>query len=680
MDYKKEIKFNQILKAKPWILGLSIFLLAFGLRLLDAFKIAWRPDEIVYVDWLGKWFSEHFWQYVFQFFHKTYPVESNIFGNPPLSMWVMTIGIWVAKGLGLSILLGARIINVILGSLTALYLFYFGKKWFGLLVGIFAGLSFALLPIAITNNATAYLETLLILLSVISLELIFRYLLTKKAIYLYILGIILGLSFLIKYTALPLILGYLLAIAVFAVKKKKFWRDYFVFVVITIFTPIIIWSGLRDPQHITGLYWLYKYKLYSPFFAEFPFPVFRYYYLMLIGILPLIIIIGAVTKILTLAKNIIEGKWKKYQNEIIVLGLIIIYLTYNSIYARYGAPHQLLPILSFILILAALGFEQIIKFLSPLWSKISAFVIIIVCLVLPLTAFKPEFWGLYSSSLLGGTDKSFGLYTVGAGGEGVPQVAKYLNENTSKDSRIAIMAYDWLLPKYLKDRTATSLFLEEGITGATARGADYIVLPRSFMEGVIGKTAKELSKLEPIYTISEKGIVLAKIYQVDYSKIHLDRKIEIKTKENWQIKRRNNTSDFKVELNEELKIHYAFDRQFEDFEEEDSRILMTYTIPFSLKNSKGFYCEFYGDGNNKPLTLTLFGKDGSLLVFSTVFDWQGWKKMYIPFDLFYYSPSDPARKKPNLDQEFLFSFEFLSKKAIKGEVILKNIHTASLAH
>jgi 4-amino-4-deoxy-L-arabinose transferase-like glycosyltransferase len=667
------------LTKKPWILGLSIFLLAFGLRLLDAFKLAWRPDEIVYVDWLGNWFTEHFWQYIFQFFHKTYPIQSNIFGNPPLAMWVMTIGIWMAKGLGLSGLLGARIINIILGSLTALYLFYFSKKWFGVLVGVFASLSFALLPIAISNNATAYLETLLTLLLVISLELIFGYLLTKKSIYLYILGIVLGLCFLTKYAALSLILGYLIAIFAFATRKEKFWRDYFIFILITVFTPVIIWSGLRDPQHITGLYWLYKYKLYSPFLAKFPFPVFRFYYLVLIGILPPIIIIGTATQIITLAKNIIEGKWKKYQNEIIILGLIIIYLAYNSVYARYGAPHQLLPILPFVLILAALGFEQIIKFLSPLWARISAFAIIIICLILPLTAFKPEFWGLYSSALVGGTDRAFRLYTVGVGGEGVPEIAKYLNENTPKDSRIAIMAYDWLLLKYLKDRTATSLFLEEGIEGATARGADYIVLPRSFMDGVLGKTAKELSKLEPIYTVSEKGVVLAKIYQVDYSKIHPDQKIGIETKENWQIKRRNNASDFEVK-NGELKIPYLFDRQFGDFEEEDSRILMTYTATFSAKDSKGIYCEFYGDGNNKPLTLTLFGKDGSLLIFSTVFDWRGWKKMYIPFELFVYSPSDPARKKPNLDQEFLFSFEFLSKKPIKGEVILKNIYTASLAN
>jgi len=222
------VKLLNFFKQKSWIIAALIFILAFVLRLIASLKIAWRPDEIVYVDWIGNWFSIHFWGYFFQFSHQTYPPESNIFGNPPLAMWIMTIGIVIAKKVGISILLGARLINVVIGSIVALYLFNLGRKWFNLRVGIFAGAAFALLPVVVTNNGTAYLETLLSLLVVLALEVSYRYITSNKTIYLYLLGLILGLSILVKFVDIPFILGFLLIIPIFSKKTKKFKRLSFI--------------------------------------------------------------------------------------------------------------------------------------------------------------------------------------------------------------------------------------------------------------------------------------------------------------------------------------------------------------------------------------------------------------------------------------------------------------------
>jgi 4-amino-4-deoxy-L-arabinose transferase-like glycosyltransferase len=226
------MKIKEFILKRSWLIGVLIFIVALGLRIIAALKIAWRPDEIVYVDWIGSWFAKYFWQYFFQFKHHFYPPASPVFGNPPLAMWLMTIGIYLAKTFHFSELLGARLINCFLGALSALWLFNLGKKWFNLRSGILAGLAFAFLPLIITNNATAYLETLLILLVIIQIELIFNYWKFKKNKYLYLLGMVLGLSLLVKLTVFILVISLVILIPIVFFKNqgfKNFWLSYLVF-------------------------------------------------------------------------------------------------------------------------------------------------------------------------------------------------------------------------------------------------------------------------------------------------------------------------------------------------------------------------------------------------------------------------------------------------------------------
>jgi len=669
------VKLLNFFKQKSWIIAALIFILAFVLRLIASLKIAWRPDEIVYVDWIGNWFSTHFWSYFFQFYHHIYPPQSNIFGNPPLSMWMLTLGIVVAKKFGFSLLLGARVVNVLIGSISALLIFNFGRKWFNLWVGLIAGIAFSLIPIIVANNGTAYLETLSVLMIVLALEFSFRFISSAKRINLFLLGIVLGLSVLIKYIDFPLILGFLVAIPLFSDKDKNFWKNYLIFIGIIILTVTVLWSGMRDPNHLKELYWLYTNKLYSPFPTEYPFPVFKYYYLMLIGILPPVIIIGALVEILLLVRNMIQKSWRDFKFDIIITGLVIIYIAYNSAFATYGAPHQLLPLMPLGIILAALGLNKLYLLVADLWLKVVFSVLVLLCLALPLTAFRPEFWSLYASSLVGGTNNSFSLYNVGVGGEGVPESAAYLNQNAAKDSRISVIAYDWIIKKYLQNRSATSLFQKEGIFGATARGADYAVVARPFMEGKQTETWLEFSQMDPIYSVKEKGIVLANIYKIDYSRVQQNNKIATNSNE-WDVKKVNNTPkiDYK---NDEIKVDYEFKLEFGDQETEDSRVLLMNKNKIIPIKSNGFTAEIYGDGNDKLLTIFLLADNKDYLTYDLISDWQGFKKIYIPFSMFNYNSSDPTRNEPNFNEKYSVDIQFLSKKAIKGQFGFRNVSYAS---
>jgi len=676
-DKIKIMKIKEFIVKRSWLIGILIFVIALALRVVAALKIAWRPDEIVYVDWIGNWFSTHFWSYFFQFSHQTYPPESNIFGNPPLAMWIMTIGIVIAKKIGISILLGARLINVLIGSIVAVYLFNLGRKWFNLRVGIFAGVAFALLPVVVTNNGTAYLETLLCLLVILALEISFRYLTSTKIKYLYLLGLILGLSILVKFVDIPFILGFLLIIPIFSKKTKKFWRDFFIFIAIMILTAVVLWSGFRDWQHIKGLYMLYSEKLFSPYQTEFPFSIFKYYYLMLVGILSPIIIIGTLSELTLLVRDIIQQGWQKFKLEIIITGLVVLYIAYNSLFTRYGASHQLLPLIPLIVLLAALGLEKIIRLIKGPWQRLAGVVIVIVCLALPLTAFRPAFWDLYASSFVGGTDSAFHLYSVGLGGEGVPEIAKYLNENSPKDARIAIVGYDWILKKYLKDeRSVAPLFLKDGLFGATSKGAEYVVVPRPFMEGKQTEMWTYFAKQKPIYTVKEKGVIIAQIYKIDYSKVKTNQEIKTISMKDWDIKKINNIPNIGTN-NNELIINYSFDQTFSDTDMEDSRILLMNKNKIVPGDEMGIFLEIYGDGNVKYITTLLLAEDKNYLYYDFTGDWQGWKKIYIPFQAFNFMPNDPTKSEPNFDQKYTFNIGFLAKKPIKGQFSFRDLSYAS---
>lgn len=656
---------------KSWLIGLAIFIIALILRLIAAFKLAWRPDEIVYVDWIGTWFAKHFWAYFFQLKHQIYPPDSPVFGNPPLAMWLLSFGIWLAQKFHFSTLLGARLINVLIGSISAVLLFRVGKVWFNLRTGILTGLAFALLPLAITNNSSAYLESLLVFLVIIQIGTLFNYLKTQKSKYLYYLGIFLGLSLLVKLTIFIVVGSVAILIPIIFyknLKEKKFWFSYFLFIVIIIVTPVLLWSGFRDLDHLKSMYLLYTNKTYSVFILDYPFPILRYYFLMILGVLVPILVLGLSFKIIIFFRDLIKEGLEKNRNLFIIIALLLIYLTYNGIATSYGASHQLLPIIPLILIIAALGLDQIINFFPNRLIKGLITLGFVICLILPLTAFRPAFWGLYSSVLVGGTNNAFKLYPVGTEGETVPLIANFINSNTEKDSRTAIMAYDWTLRKYLKDnRSSTSLFISEGESAGLDRGADYLVLPRIYYEGNMGLTAKELLNEEPVAIIREKNIELARIYKADYSKVQMQMSLAIGSKKDWQIKFINNNPDFKIE-GQTLKINYSFTKAFKDTDLEDNRFLITNNRQFSIGENKGIYLEISGDGNNKICSVVLT-EHNNYLDDDFVCDWQDWKKIYLPFEAFKYN----LPNKPNFDEKYVFSFGVVSRNPMAGEIRLRNI-------
>jgi hypothetical protein len=393
---------------------------------------------------------------------------------------------------------------------------------------------------------------------------------------------------------------------------------------------------------------------------------------MLLGVLPPVIFLAGLYEAIILVGNIFRHGWKKYFHSALILVLVISYIAYNTFFAGYTAPHQLITIMPLILILVALGLENLIAILPNIYLKAGALAIIVLSLVLPLTSFAPQFWGLYSSTFVGGPNESFKLYWTGLNGEEAPAVAKYLKENTVQDSRIAVVSDDWVFKKYLEDRNFAPLLLQGGLDGAYAAGAEYVVIPRIFLEDN-NKTSADFSAQKPVYGYYEKNILLANVYKLDYSLIKKNKPVV--GDDGWEVRGNNNNPKINVSGGG-IKVNYKFIGDFSSSKLGSSRFLLSNSNEINL-DQNGMYMEIFGDSNNKIFSVILSGADKSYLEYDLTCDWKGWKKIYIPYGKFTFTSNDPLKSYPDMNQKYVLNFGVLSREQISGELRIKDIEFAS---
>lgn len=220
------------------------------------------------------------------------------------------------------------------------------------------------------------------------------------------------------------------------------------------------------------------------------------------------------------------------------------------------------------------------------------------------------------------------------------------------------------------------MFTNEGEAGGLSRAADYLVLPRIYSVGDKGLTAQELLKKDPVEIIKVKGVELARIYKSDYAKIKMQKPIIIGTKNDWQIKMINNNPNFEID-DGVLKIDYNFTKTFKETDLEDNRFLLTNNSQFLIDaTNKGIYLEVFGDGNDKVFSIVFTSQNNLIyLSYDLECDWQGWKKVFVPFAMFH-SNQAGFNLKENPDWKYFFSLGVVSRKPISGGIQIKKIFLA----
>jgi 4-amino-4-deoxy-L-arabinose transferase-like glycosyltransferase len=604
----------------------SILLLALTLRIYLAVIMPWRQDEIVYVDWLGQWFADHLGAYLTQWQHSFYPPQSPVFANPPLAMWLISLGITVGRLLHIPILLAARSVSIILGT-TALWLLYLmARRFFDEPTAKLTLFFSAFIPLVVTNHSTAFLDTTLGLLLVIIIWQFFSVIKSKFVSnrQLFWLGLSIGLALLTKFS-MAFILAAISLVVLYKLLKARAYLKALLLALVIVIIPPLLWAGLRDPHHISQVM-AYLTSKYATLYA-WPGQSVNYL-LYLVHDVP--------TTMLALCLAALGFSLKKQpaipngSSQILWLLLFTILGLLNlRLFAPTSYSYQLTPLIPLIALVAAWAIVQIKRD-----SQVGPYLAFacVTATVLELgymsTTLPSQYYTLSQTALsrLGQINQ---MVPTGTGSEDLPELSQYIQDSLPSDARIAAFYNDWTLRKYiLPTQSVTSLFAEETVATAATRGAGFIVASKYFLADT-SPAAQSLQTLQPLKTIEFEGMELAKIYVVPRQTTHVS---TIPLNSQWQVGTENSQLTELVSNPTNLAAEFRFDYTSQSPVRYGA---LTASQPITRPgNATGMALRLYGEGRSKNVYIDLLDQQtGNYDRASIPLNWNGWQSVEIPFHL-----------------------------------------------
>jgi 4-amino-4-deoxy-L-arabinose transferase-like glycosyltransferase len=438
---------NKINDRRIYVVLISLLTLAFVVRIVTALNMDIVYDELHYVYWIGSWFSKHFWEYFFQLQHVIYPPRTPVFANPPFGVWILTVGIFISQNSGHSILLGARIANVIVGVFLCFAVFKMGETLFDRKIGFLAAFFYTLSPQAVAADARAYLDTILSFLTLISLYFFYLYLIKGRNKYLIYSSIAFGLALLTKFNALYLWISILL-ICLFYIKTSQgnitVWK-VFLHGIMGITIAIFLWAGLRDIAHINEVI---AYRLSPPRGAGLPFDILNPIKLLFFQTSTIMSVLLVVSLLFYASRAI-----RKDLNlsRIFLLISFLVALIVNGIFA--STFHVVVPLLPYLFLLAS---DTLLSLMTKTCriltlKRFSRGTIVVFLLIvsqsIALFSMRIGFAGMYTNIFYSFAE---GQIRVGDG-EGMREASEWVRVNVPTGSKILVLGSNWVLHYYLAD-------------------------------------------------------------------------------------------------------------------------------------------------------------------------------------------------------------------------------------
>jgi len=529
--------FSGTLKAL-WV-PILLFVAALALRALVAAHMSWLVDEIWAVDIFCSWFLKNLPAYLLQLTHGVSPPEAPYFTNPPLAFWIMTCGMWVGSKFGATALFSARFVNAVLGSLRCVGVYLIGTKSGGKAVGYAAAVLVALSPALIALDASAYIDTTLSLLFVVSLYFILRFMETRSSYHLFSLAVSLGLVLLTKFAVAWLFLGSVVVVVVLLlITWSASWRAkalrFLAFLLVVLGLPLAIWSGARDPAHLA---YIIRWFLNLSTLRGAEQGMFGEYTVANGGLISnpwyyLVMLFGRTTPVVSILTCLVLISWFLASFSIIKLRkktyLALSFLLVNSvvvlvIFGLVGGPastmHRIAPFLPFLLLALAFGVVWAIDLL-PLGElkgaaaiRIALFVSVLALQVTPLLTWRLEYLNVYNNFLIGGLAGGSRYYRIGDG-EGMDRAGQWLRENTLPTDLVACVRFGLVLQKYIENPIYHQPF-NQSLEEARERGARYLVVHRSHTSGGLRPAfLGDLASLEIAHSVMLGQTSLIDIYRI----------------------------------------------------------------------------------------------------------------------------------------------------------------------
>jgi len=526
---------------KKKYLSLIILLILVGIyfyfNLLSLFNVNWLPDEVYHIRFINEWFLKNFNSYFFQLKHENYPPMSPVFGNPPFAMAMMTLGMYVGDLFNIAHIYSARFVNFISGLLSFWLLYLISKKIYRGGAKYYSLILYISLPLMIVLNTTAYLDSILILLTLAYFYFSILFLEAKDKKFFILSAIFAGLAFITKYQFAMIFFPSLIFFFI-KIKEKKIilnnW-DYIFYFLYIYLTGAILWAGIRDLNHVINIFSSLSGFAFGPVsesmglfsdYTEITGGILKdplYYLYMFLGKSTIPLLLG----LLLLIIGVIFFSRKYADKEELFFSFLFLTISliplivFGLIKGVPNSVHRIGMIFPFVILLSGYGYELISR---PMKNRVKyagiisivIFVLLLLGNIIVLSDISPKYYNHYTNNINKIFNKDYKLY-INGDGEGMKEAAEWFDTiNSNPTINLGIVRLRYVFKEYTNNTNLFDFPMTEGLDYALSKDLNYIVMHKSYTTGGLKPVFlndKEHFKLVHIIK-TDKGEDLVYIYKV----------------------------------------------------------------------------------------------------------------------------------------------------------------------
>jgi len=341
----------------------------------------------------------------------------------------------------------ARLVSVILSSLTAVFILLIGWRYFSPFVAVLGAVIFAFLPLSVAYGQLATLESVRLFFYAAAVYYFFLFLEKATKWRMLVTGIFIGCVLEAKQTGVllyPALLSIYYLWKKYREKRKKQLEPTFKKVIVIFIISLLTFFALWPMPWLHLDYtWNYTYQLWFVGFSKTSIPeVFfgklllvpqLYYVAYFVMTTPLLILLSFFAGLLVIDK---KKNWLMY--SLVILFLVPFILSFYNM--RQHGVRFIIEMYLPLALISAIGIEWLIlRFFHNLRVKIIA--VLIICLYLFVILFKISPYYLnYFNEITGGTNYIYKtkMFQMGWWGDGEREAGLYIKDHAPKGSTIGL--------------------------------------------------------------------------------------------------------------------------------------------------------------------------------------------------------------------------------------------------
>lgn len=339
-------------------------------------------------------------------------------------------------------LANTRLVSIFVSSVSIVFVFLFGVRYFSFFVGVTSAMVLAMLPHFLGLSQLVVLESWIVLLFTACVFAYLLYLEKNRHSLIILTGILTGLNLLVKQSNILIFVFYILAFLTWRIIKKDnsvAWKHFLYLGITSLITCIILYPGAW--LNIPGFF-QFSYDLWFSDKGLLPEQIFgirmgarSFFYIMatLVTTPVLILLLGL------FGLKVSWTKRKSWIYVILIIWLLVPFLM-SFFHHRQNMVRYIIQFYVPLSLLSAIGFEYLItRFTKSRILKYSLITPIFVYLMITLYSITPYYLNYYNE-LVGGTKNVYEreLFFTGWFGEGLRGPGKYLEKTAPKNASVGM--------------------------------------------------------------------------------------------------------------------------------------------------------------------------------------------------------------------------------------------------